>query len=290
MNHSLHNALIEALPQAIIVLNEDGEVIRANLAAEEFFTLSRKKLVSSPWQSLVDDPKLWLLIRTAAFSHTPAMLLSHNLEMNGRAPTQAHIHISPLMDAAYPHAVVLTLENAETSKGLDDEDVQKEINRSAGVMAAMLAHEVNNPLSGIRGAAQLLSEEVDSENKQLAELICKEVDRIHGVLDRVELFADATELPLQDFNIHEAMRHAKQVAENGFARGIEFIEVYDPSLPEVSAGKDAVIHILLNLMKNASEALAHAEQPQITLKTYMLHGTLLRGKQGHMMRTPRPLK
>lgn len=270
----LEKAIFEALALAVLVLDEEGEIIRVNVRAEEFFNLSRKKLVGQHWLKLVDDSKLWLLIRTAAVEHTSATLMHHPIAHSRHL--HANIHITPLMDEAFPHAVVLTLEGTEFSEEREEEDIQQHINRSAGVMAAMLAHEVNNPLSGIRGAAQLLGEDATEENKPLAELICKEVDRIHGVLDRVELFADSTELPIQNFNIHEAIRHAKQVAEHGFARGITFLEEYDPSLPEVSAGRDAVIHILLNLMKNASEALAEVEAPCITIRTHMLYGAHLR--------------
>lgn len=271
--------VIEALPQAVVVLGEDGEIVFANLPTEEFFNQSRKKLLGVHWQKVVEDATLWLLIRTAAVSHTPATLVMHTLSLISGTRLNANIHITPLMDDGFPAAVVLTLETTQRSKEWAEDDMKQEINRSAGMMAAMLAHEVNNPLSGIRGAAQLLGDEVSGENKSLAELICKEVDRIHGVLDRVELFADASELPIQNFNIHEAIRHAKQVAEHGFARGIVFVEDYDPSIPEVAAGRDGVVHILLNLMKNASEALAEMDAPKIVVKTQMLHGVHMRPKQ-----------
>ncbi len=281
MTHSSFTySLLEALPQAVVVLNESGEVQFVNLPAEEIFNQSRKKIIGQHWQKLAEDATLWLLIRTSALEHKRAMLAHHFLSLVGHKPIRTNISISPLMDAAFPDAVVLTFERIERSDEWAEEDIKHEINRSAGVMAAMLAHEVNNPLSGIRGAAQLLGDEVQGENKALATLICNEVDRIRGVLDRVELFADASELPKQHVNIHEAIRHAKQVAEHGFARGIDFIEQYDPSLPEVLAGRDGIIHILINLFKNASEALIDVEHPTITIKTHMLHGVYLRPKKG----------
>lgn len=280
MNQLATHPVVEALPYAVVVMDESGTLLLANLAAEEVFNLGRRKIIGASWQALVDDAKLWLLIRTTATNHTPATLSDHRLNFKHQPPMQVRIRLSPLLDEAYPDAVVVTLERAERSHDWAEDDIKQEINRSAGVMAAMLAHEVNNPLSGIRGAAQLLGDEVQGENKKLSELICNEVDRIRSVLDRVELFADASEVPKQQFNIHEAIRHAKSVAEHGFARGIHFTEQYDPSLPDILAGRDGVVHILLNLIKNASEALGTIDAPNITIKTQLLHGVHIRPKQG----------
>src|SRR5690606_25041063 len=132
---------------------------------------------------------------------------------------------------------------------------------------SMLAHEIKNPLSGIRGAAQLLEQSVASDEVPLARLIREETDRIVGLIDRVEVFGDDRPLEREPVNIHVVLDRVKLLARNGVARGIAFFEEYDPSLPPVSGNRDQLVQVLLNLVKNAAEALEHAAKPEIRLST-----------------------
>lgn len=271
-------SVFESLPLACIILNVEGDIIRVNVAGEEWFGQSRKRLLGKKWTELVTSDMLWLQIRKAAVEGGQAYLPHHTVTLEGELFVM-NLRITPLDDPEFPEAVMILADKVERSREWAEDDYKHEIIRSAGVMAAMLAHEVNNPLSGIRGAAQLLQEEVSEENRELAALICKEVDRVRGVLDRVELFADHASLPVQPVNVHEVLRHAKQVAEHGFGRDVTFVEDFDPSLPEVSAHRDSLIHILLNLVKNACEAMQEIENPVITLKTHALSGVYLKPRE-----------
>ncbi|TIO38709.1 MAG: two-component sensor histidine kinase, partial [Mesorhizobium sp.] len=105
-------------------------------------------------------------------------------------------------------------------------------------LAAMLAHEIKNPLSGIRGAAQLLELSASDEDRALTRLITDETDRIVSLVDRMEVFSD--ERPIERFpvNIHVVLDHVKAIAKNGFAKKIKILEEYDPSLPPVYANRD----------------------------------------------------
>ena len=105
--------------------------------------------------------------------------------------------------------------------------------RSVIALAAMLAHEIKNPLSGIRGAAQLLEQSADDDDRTLTRLICDEADRIVKLVDRMEVFADERPVEREPINIHVVLEHVKRLAQSGFARNIKFIEDYDPSLPPV---------------------------------------------------------
>jgi two-component system nitrogen regulation sensor histidine kinase GlnL len=127
--------------------------------------------------------------------------------------------------------------------------------RSVSGMAAVLAHEIKNPLSGIRGAAQLLEAGASSEDRPLARLICQETDRIRDLVDRMEVFGDERPLKLEPVNIHTVLDHVRQVAQNGFARRIAFSQDYDPSLPSLPGNRDKLIQAFLNLVKNAAEAI-----------------------------------
>ena len=117
----------------------------------------------------------------------------------------------------------------------------------------MLAHEIKNPLSGIRGAAQLLETSVNDEDRQLTRLICDETDRIVKLVGRMEAFSDSRPTErAESVNIHAVLDHVKRVAQAGFARNIRFQEQYDPSLPHVYGNRDQLVQVLLNLVKNAA--------------------------------------
>ncbi len=119
----------------------------------------------------------------------------------------------------------------------------------------MLAHEVKNPLSGIRGAAQLLEDGASDADRDLARMIRDEVDRIAALITRMEAFGDIPRLRREAVNIHEVLDRVRTVAANGFARNARIIEAYDPSLPPVLGNRDELVQLFLNLVKNAAEAL-----------------------------------
>ena len=140
----------------------------------------------------------------------------------------------------------------------------------------MLAHEMKNPLSGIRGAAQLLESGLDDADRALTRLICEETDRIVRLVDRMEVFSDARPLWREKINIHAVLDHVKRVAQSGFARHIRFVEDYDPALPPVAANRDQLVQAILNLVKNAAEAIGDAVDGEITLKTAFRPGVSFR--------------
>lgn len=139
--------------------------------------------------------------------------------------------------------------------------------RSVTGLASMLAHEIKNPLSGIRGAAQLLEMSVGDEDRSLARLIRDETDRIVSLVDRMEIFSDERPVDRSPVNIHAVLDHVKAVSQAGFARKIKFVELYDPSLPPVYANRDQLVQVFLNLVKNAAEAVGDDPGGEIVLTT-----------------------
>jgi two-component system, NtrC family, nitrogen regulation sensor histidine kinase GlnL len=124
----------------------------------------------------------------------------------------------------------------------------------------MLAHEIKNPLSGIRGAAQLLEQSAADEDRGLTRLICEEADRIVKLVDRMEVFTDERPIEREPVNMHSVLEHVKRLTHSGFARHIKFVEDYDPSLPPVLGNRDQLIQVFLNLVKNAAEAIGESSQ------------------------------
>jgi two-component system nitrogen regulation sensor histidine kinase GlnL len=147
--------------------------------------------------------------------------------------------------------------------------------RSVTGLAAMLAHEIKNPLSGIRGAAQLLESVVSDDDRALTRLITDETDRIVSLVDRMEVFSDERPIERSAVNIHVVLDHVKAIARNGFARHVRIVEDYDPSLPPVLGNRGQLVQVFLNLVKNAAEAIGGEEGGEIVLSTAFRPGIRL---------------
>jgi two-component system nitrogen regulation sensor histidine kinase GlnL len=156
--------------------------------------------------------------------------------------------------------------------------------RSVVGLGQMLAHEVKNPLAGIRGAAQLLKGGASAEDMPLAQLIVDETDRIRRLVDRMEAFADDAPPNRTPVNIHQVLDRVRALAANGVADGLALREQYDPSLPPAWGEEDQLIQVFLNLTKNAAEA-AHARgdgRGEIAIATAYRHGVKIRGRNGQV--------
>jgi two-component system nitrogen regulation sensor histidine kinase GlnL len=172
-----------------------------------------------------------------------------------------------------PNAVLLVLQDASAARALDRQLAFRGAARSVTGMAAILAHEVKNPLSGIRGAAQLLETSADPADRELCVLIRDEADRIRALVDRMEAFGEKP-IARTAVNIHRVLEHVRKLAQSGFAAHVKVHEVYDPSLPPVWGHRDQLVQVALNLVKNAAEAVTHegSMHPEIVLSTGFQHG------------------
>ena len=182
------------------------------------------------------------------------------------------IHVAPFGDES--GAAVLSFHAQHAARNMERQLSHRSAARSVSAMAAMLAHEVKNPLSGIRGAAQLLERVVTGADQELARLIRGETDRICALVDRMGGFVADGPLDRTAVNIHEVLERVQRSAEAGFARHVEFSSDYDPSLPAVVGNRDQLIQIFLNLVKNAAEAVSQSNGV-ITLKTGFRRGVRL---------------
>ena len=187
---------------------------------------------------------------------------------------QVDLHVAPLTER--PGHIVVMLQERTIADKMDRQLTHRSAARSVIALAAMLAHEIKNPLSGIRGAAQLLEQAASSEDRMLTRLICDEADRIVTLVDRMEVFGDDRPVARGPVNIHSVLDHVKRLAQSGFARNIRFVEEYDPSLPPVLANQDQLIQVFLNLVKNAAEAVADlGSDAEIQLTTAFRPGVRL---------------
>jgi two-component system, NtrC family, nitrogen regulation sensor histidine kinase GlnL len=168
------------------------------------------------------------------------------------------------------------LQERTIAEKMDRQLIHRGAARSVIALASMLAHEIKNPLSGIRGAAQLLEQSAADEDRPLTRLICDETDRIVKLVDRMEVFGDERPVEREPVNIHVVLDHVKRLAQSGLAHHIRFNEEYDPSLPLVYANRDQLVQVFLNLVKNAAEAIgADAQDGEIAFSTAFRPGVRL---------------
>jgi two-component system nitrogen regulation sensor histidine kinase GlnL len=274
-------AILEALVEAVVVVDRDGRIMHANPAAEQFFDLSAAMLLGRPLNDILpaDSPLFSLLgqvLKTgAAVSESGVTLSSPRLGNRFVA-----LLMAPLHDGGGGGVAISVLEQSIARK-IDNQMLHRGAARSVGAMGSMLAHEVKNPLSGIRGAAQLLEQSVGDGERELTQLICDETDRIVALVDRMEAFADGRPVERTAVNIHQVLGHVRKVAEHGFGRGVRFVEIYDPSLPEVWGNRDQLVQAFLNLVKNACEA-APDEGAEVVMSTAYRQGVRLAVPGTHM--------
>jgi two-component system nitrogen regulation sensor histidine kinase GlnL len=268
-------ALLSALPVAVVLLDRDNRFRFANHAAEQFLGLSLVQLAQLRLSDLVPaDNPIFLLI--AQVRETDVTISEYDLTLDSPRLHKHAITVqgSPLPEE--PGAVVLVLQDASAARALDRQLTFRSAARSVTGMAAILAHEVKNPLSGIRGAAQLLEASVAEPDRELTVLIRDEADRIRALVDRMEIFG---EKPIEraPVNIHRVLEHVRRLAQSGFAAHLRIQEVYDPSLPPAWGNRDQLVQVVLNLVKNAAEAVTAAAAPngEITLTTGFQHGVWL---------------
>jgi len=265
-------AILGALPVPVMLLSPENRFRHVNHAAEQFLGISRAGLAQLRLEDLLPpDNPLFLLIEQVR--STEATISDHDLNLDSARLHKRGITVqgSPLPEE--PGSVLLVMQDASAARALDRQLAFRGAARSVSGMAAILAHEVKNPLSGIRGAAQLLEASVGPADRELAELIRDEADRIRDLVDRMEAFGEKP-ISRTAVNIHRVLEHVRRLAQTGFAAHIRFQEHYDPSLPPVWANRDQLVQVVLNLVKNAAEAVTQegVHHPEIVLATGFQHG------------------
>jgi two-component system, NtrC family, nitrogen regulation sensor histidine kinase GlnL len=279
-------SVLNALPDIMLVVGPGGEILFANLAAEQFFDASAATLLERRLEEFLPaDSPLFGLINQARTG--PNSVAEYGVTLQTPRIGEHFVNAEVAQLAERPDCIVVSLHEQSIARKIDHQLTHRNAARSVTAMAALLAHEVKNPLSGIRGAAQLLEQNAAPEDQELTRLICDETDRICALVDRMEVFADGRPIERGPVNIHAVLEHVRKVAQNGFARHVRFIENYDPSLPPVEGNRDLLIQLFLNLVKNAAEATPE-QGAEIVLQTAYQHGVRL-AVSGSESRTELPL-
>jgi two-component system, NtrC family, nitrogen regulation sensor histidine kinase GlnL len=260
---------------AVILVDMAGRIVFANTDAEAFFSMSQAILARSTLQGVVPfGSPLLALVEQVREGMAPVN--EYRVDVSSPrigSDRIVDIYVSPCPEL--PGVVSVMFQERSMADKLDRQMTHRGAARSVTGLASMLAHEIKNPLSGIRGAAQLLETVVSDSDRELTRLITDETDRIVSLVDRMEVFSDERPIARHPVNIHVVLDYVKSIARNGFASHIKFVEEYDPSLPPVHANRDQLVQVFLNLVKNAAEAIGTDEAGEITMTTAFRPGIRL---------------
>lgn len=248
-------SLVDSLPNPLVVLDSGNRICLVNGAAEDFFQASAAVLLRNGLNDLVpfSSPALQSV---AQVRETGVVVNEYAISIGTPrfgGERMVDLQTAPISDD--PQFVLILLLRRSMAHKFDLQLSHQGAARSVSGMAAMMAHEIKNPLAGIRGAAQLLEPALSDSDRSLARLICDETDRIRTLVDQMEVFSDERPLERRPINIHVVLDRVKQLTLAGNDHGVLIREEYDPSLPSVHGSSDQLVQVFLNLAKNASEAV-----------------------------------
>jgi two-component system, NtrC family, nitrogen regulation sensor histidine kinase GlnL len=267
---------IAGLTFALLLLAPDFTIAEVNPAAENLIGRSARRLIGSPFLEVIAFAESHIVDRLMT---DEAQLVARGLvvELGGRSAT-VNLTISAL--AAHPAWRVVTLSDARQGERLGDEE------RTGALRGpAVLSHEIKNPLSAIRGAAQLVARKLAEGDRALTDLIADEVDRIAQLLDRMQRLGRERAEPVASLNLHAAIRRACETVTAAAGTPVPIREEFDPSLPPVLANEGALVQVLINLVANARDACEGAKEPQIVIRTRFVSGLVM-----NVIRLGRPVK
>lgn len=277
--------ILAILPLPVLSVAADGVIAYANAAAEAFFHLSlpvlrRQRLsdlipLGSPVRAMVEEVR-----------ESGAGMTAYRVDL-GLIRLQEERVVDAFAAPLAGGSVVLLLQERTNAEKMGRQLTHRTAARSLTALGAMLAHEIKNPLSGIRGAAQLLEASVPEDDRVLTRLICDETDRIVKLVERMETLGEGRPVARAPVNVHDVLDHVRRLAESGFARHIRFVENYDPSLPPVHGNRDQLIQVFLNLVKNAAEAIGEETRDgEIMLSTAYRPGIQMQIAGSERVRLP----
>ena len=278
-------AVWAALPvPAFLIARQDGceTLLECNPAAEVFMGASSAQLAGAPGftRLSIDAPVEEAAVRARA-NCAPIFINDAEVSAPMRPSALCNLQLAPMNDAAQtlllliaPRELAGRLGRAQGPGG----------GKSAIGMAAMLAHEIKNPLAGITGAAQLLAMNLPARDRELTSLIVAESRRIVKLLEQVEQFGDQRAPDRCEVNLHDVLERARRSARVGFGAHMHIQDAYDPSLPATWADADQLLQVFLNLLKNAAEA--QPDGGTIRIRSYFERGLQLRGREGERLALP----
>lgn len=258
--------ILQALPHPVLRIEASGKLSYVNSAAENFLGLSAPVLCRMSINDLLPEGNPLRTVIAHVLS-AGVSVSEYEIELSTPRTQGQLVDVQVMPGSDDSGTIIVMIQKRAIAQQIDRQLTHRGAARSVMGAAAMMAHEIKNPLAGIKGAAQLLESSVSPLDAELTELICQETDRIAGLVDRMEIFTDHRPMQHVEVNIHDVLDHVRRLIESGWGDKVSIIEDYDPSLPPLSGNRDQLIQVFLNLTKNAVEALDRCPDATITLST-----------------------
>jgi two-component system nitrogen regulation sensor histidine kinase GlnL len=254
--------IVEYLSTAVLVFNARLQLVFINSAGEMMFAHSSRHLCGRSVHELLVNSEV--MVEQLAAAITSEQIVIHRgclLELPDANDLRVNCTFTPIRDAEDVGSVLVELRQIDHHLRIEQEEHLINQQQATHALVRGLAHEIKNPLGGLRGAAQLLEREVhDKSLKEYTQIIISEADRLQALIDR--MLGPNTVPQLQAVNVHQVLEHVRELVRVESGDGLTIDTDYDPSLPELQADPDLLIQALLNIVRNAAQAL----QGQGTIK------------------------
>ena len=283
-DHTIKQAdVIDMLLTAVVVVDGDGDVIYMNPAAESLFGTSAARAIGHSAEALLYDDGSNVFGVLQEIFESGLTLTRRAAEFRTRQGQEVTadltISLDPIMEC-----LVVELQPISRLVRINRDDRARSSFKTTRELIRGLAHEVKNPLGGLRGAAQLLERELESADlKEYTQIIIHEADRLSELVDR--LLGPNQEPRTGRFNIHRILEHVIRLVEVESPGILNFERDYDPSLPELYGDETQIIQALLNMVRNAAQSMAEAgtPAPSITLRTRVVRTFTIDGVKHRMV-------
>ncbi len=261
------NDLLDILTCAILVLDEDLNVVYINQSGEMLFGQSEQRVLGEPVTQLLRGDDFHDQLQVALHQRDPQSIRENVIELSSGDQITIDCVVTPLWAPAWKNQLLLEIQRVDRQLRIVREEQMIHQQQAIRELVRGIAHEIKNPLGGLRGAAQLLESELENaELKEYTQIIISEADRLKNLVNGL---LGPRSLPRPEtVNIHEVLEHVRQLVSTDMSIGIHIVRDYDPSIPEFQGDRDQLVQVVLNIVSNAVRALC--KQGIIQLRTRIM--------------------
>ena len=266
-NTIFSDAISDALSTAVIVLNKSLKIMHLNVSAENLFGQSRARVIGRPYSSLLKEKIVKQHLQYVIENEEPQTLRECHLQGKHYEGITVDCVANPLFKTGKLQGIVLELHRVDHQLRISREEQLLTQQEATQTLVRGMAHEIKNPLGGLRGAAQLLDSELDSDElKEYTRIIISEADRLQTLVDR--MLGSRQPTKYENVNIHEVLERVRKLIRADIPPGVHLRFDYDPSIPDLHADRDKLIQIVLNIVGNAIKAVG--DEGNILFRTRIL--------------------
>ncbi|MCF6190910.1 MAG: ATP-binding protein [Cocleimonas sp.] len=266
-NTIFSDAVSDALSTAVVVLDRSLTIQHMNAAAENLFGQSRKRVVTKSYTALLQAEMVDEHLQFVLKNKEPQTLRECYLKGKYKESITLDCVANPLLKTGKLHGIVLELHRKDYQLRINREEQLLSQQEATQMLVRGMAHEIKNPLGGIRGAAQLLELElVNGDLKEYTNIIISEADRLKKLVDR--MLGSPQPVKNEVVNIHEVLERVRKLILADIPEGVELRFDYDPSIPDLTADRDNLIQLVFNIAGNAIKAVG--DSGNILFKTRVL--------------------